>query len=114
MLRLSYGDVAFLFTGDAGREAEASILDAGLTVQADILKLGHHGSPSSSSLQFLNSVIPQIAIYMTGEGATIPVYGHPDTIAALNEVGAEVYSTDVHGTIIITTDGETYTIDTEK
>ena len=107
----------FLFTGDASKKAEASILDAGLVVQADILKVGHHGSKYASSSQFLKSVKPKVAVYM-GNGIKNPKYGpkkpHPNTVAALKEVGAEVYGVDTHGTIMITTDGKTYTIDTEK
>lgn len=122
VLRLSYGNIAFLFTGDAATEAEASILEAGLEVQADILKVGHHGSPWSSSTQFLESVMPRIAIYMTGDPEARKLKSdwnfinkpNQDTIAALNKVGAEVYGTDINGTIVITTDGETYTVDTEK
>jgi beta-lactamase superfamily II metal-dependent hydrolase len=122
VLRLSYGNIAFLFTGEVATEAEASILEAGLEVQADILKVGHHGSPWSSSTQFLESVMPRIAIYMTGDPEVRKLSSdwnfinkpHPDTIAALNKVGAEVYGTDINGTIVITTDGETYTVDTEK
>jgi beta-lactamase superfamily II metal-dependent hydrolase len=117
VLRLRYGDVTFLFTGEAGKEAEANILEAGLGVQADILKVAHHGSTWASSPQFLKSVMPKLAVYMApekppnlGGGVKRP---HPDTIAALSKVGAKVYGTDTHGTIMITTDGKTYTIDTE-
>jgi beta-lactamase superfamily II metal-dependent hydrolase len=117
VLRLRYGNIAFLFTGDALKRAEANILEAGLEVQADILKVGHHGSMHASSPQFLESVMPKVAVYM-GPGIKNPTFGpekpHPDTIAALKEVGAKVYGVDTHGTIIITTDGKTYTIDTEK
>jgi len=117
VLRLRYGNVTFLFTGDAGKKAEASILEAGLGVQADILKVGQHGSKYASSPQFLKSVVPKVAVYMA-PGIKNPKFGpkkpHPDTIAALKKVGAKVYGVDTHGTIIIATDGKTYTIDTEK
>ena len=113
VLKLSYGNIDFLLTGDAEKEAEASILESGLTVQADILKVGHHGSRSSSSTQFLDAVEPEVAIYMAGEGNR---YGHPheETITALIKVGAEIYGTDIHGTIILTTDGKAYTLHLEK
>ena len=117
VLRLRYGNVTFLFTGDASRKAEASILEAGLRLQADILKVGHHGSVWASSPQFLKSVMPKVAVYMAS-GRPPKKYGipkpHPETIVALEEVGAKVYGADTHGTIMITTDGKTYTIDTEK
>lgn len=116
VLRLGYGNMAFLFTGDALKKAEASILEAGLVVKADILKVGHHGAIDSCSPQFLKSVVPEVAVYMaSGKGAKYSmIKPHPETIAALKEVGAKVYGVDTHGTIIITTDGNTYTIDTEK
>jgi beta-lactamase superfamily II metal-dependent hydrolase len=116
VLRLRYGNIAFLFTGDALKEAEAIILEAGLEVQADILKVGHHGAFDSSSRKFLKSVMPKVAVYMAP--GKPPKFGpqrpHPDTIAALKKVEAKVYGTDTHGTVIITTDGKTYTTDTEK
>jgi len=113
VLSLSYGKVDFLFTGDAEKEAEESMLDAGIVPEVEVLKVGHHGSSSSSCIEFLSTVRPDIAIYMAGEGNR---YGHPhdETIVALSEVDAEIYGTDVHGTIIITTDGETYILQLEK
>lgn len=112
VLRLSYGSIDFLFTGDAEKEAEASILGAGLIVQANILKVGHHGSRSSSA-RLLDAVRPKVAIYMAGEDNR---YGHPheETITALTKVGAEIYGTDIHGTITITTDGKIYERHLEK
>lgn len=113
VLRLSYGEIDFLFTGDAEKEAGASIIEAGLTIQADILKVGHHGSKTSSSSQFLSLVKPVVAIYMAGEGNR---YGHPhdEAITALLEVGAEIYGTDVNGTIIVITEGKSYTLQLER
>ena len=109
VLSLSYGQVDFLFTGDAEQEAEASMLSAGIVPDVDILKVGHHGSRTASSLQFLHAAKPEVAIYMAGVGNS---YGHPhqETICNLREVGADIYGTDAHGTIIITTDGATYSI----
>jgi len=113
VLSLSYGEINFLFTGDAEQEAEASMLTEGIVPDVEILKVGHHGSRSSSSTQFLDIVKPLLAVYMAGEGNS---YGHPhqETIAALDEVGAEVCGTDIHGNIIITTDGKGYTKQLEK
>ena len=113
VLRLSYGSIDFLFTGDAEKEAEASILQSGQPLQANILKVGHHGSKTSTSAEFLNTVKPQMAIYMAGKGNR---YSHPyqETIDALTKAGAKIYGTDINGTIIITTDGKKFAIDTEK
>jgi competence protein ComEC len=109
VLSLSYGQVDFLFTGDAEEEAEASMLAAGIVPDVEILKVGHHGSSTASSIQFLQAAKPECAIYMAGQDNS---YGHPheETIISLCEVGAEIYGTDIHGTIIVTTNGETYSL----
>jgi len=111
VLSLSYGQVDFLFTGDAEQEAEASILVQSVVPVPDveILKVGHHGSRTASSIQFLQVAKPECAIYMAGQGNS---YGHPheETITNLCEVGAEIYGTDIHGTIIVTTNGVTYEV----
>ena len=113
VLRLLYGNVAFLFTGDTGREAEAGMLGVGETFEAQILKVGHHGSYSASSPSFLSAVGPQVAIYSCSLGNS---YGHPhvETIAALVEEGAQVYGTDQNGTVVVTSDGTAYQVRTEE
>jgi len=75
----------------------------------DILKIAHHGSRSSLFPMFLSVVQPEVAIYMAGEDNT---YGHPhpETISALEDIGAEIYSTDVCGTIIVAPNGTGYTV----
>jgi competence protein ComEC len=109
VLRLAVNQVSFLFTGDAQEDAEASMISAGLPLQADILKVAHHGSHTSSSPAFLDQVQPAAAVYSAGAGNE---YGHPhaETIAALTNVGAQIYGTDVNGTIAIQTDGNAYTV----
>lgn len=109
VLKLSFGQVDFLFNGDAGAGAEASMLSAGLIENTEILKVGHHGSKTSSTQAFLVAAKPEIAVYSAGVGNT---YGHPapETIARLQAVGASIYGTDVYGTIIVTTDGTTYNV----
>ena len=115
VLSLQYGNVDFLFTGDAEQEAEASMLVSAVAPVPDveILKVGHHGSRTASSHDFLTATSPEIAIYMAGEGNS---YGHPheETIAALTDIGAEIYGTDMCGTIIVSTDGKSYSIQTER
>jgi beta-lactamase superfamily II metal-dependent hydrolase len=109
VLSLSYGQVDFLFTGDAEQEAEASMLADAIVSDVEILKVGHHGSRTASSMQFLQAAQPECAIYMAGEGNS---YGHPhqETITNLCEVGAEIYGTDIHGTITVTANGVTYDV----
>jgi beta-lactamase superfamily II metal-dependent hydrolase len=108
---LSYGQIDFLFTGDVEQAAEASMLVQSIVPVPDveILKVAHHGSRTASSMQFLRVTKPECTIYMAGEGNT---YGHPhkEAIDNLCEVGAEIYGTDIHGTIAITTDGVTYDV----
>jgi beta-lactamase superfamily II metal-dependent hydrolase len=110
VLSLSYGEVDFLFTGDAEQEAEASMVGAGIVPDVEILKVGHHGSRTASSASFLAAAQPETAIYMAGVGNS---YGHPhaETISALQAIGASIYGTNVHGTIVVTTDGTTYNVE---
>jgi beta-lactamase superfamily II metal-dependent hydrolase len=115
VLSLSYGSVDFLFTGDAEKEAEGAMLVASdiPVPDVEILKVGHHGSRTASSPAFLASTSPEVAIYSAGADNS---YGHPhqETLAALARIGAKVYGTDVNGTVIITTDGETRAVAAEK
>ncbi|MEE8471164.1 MAG: ComEC/Rec2 family competence protein [Dehalococcoidia bacterium] len=111
VLALSYGQIDFLFAGDAEREAEADMLVQSIVQMpdVDIFKVGRHASRTASSLDFLRVIRPEIAIYMAGEGNT---YGHPhrETLSRLEDIGAEVYGTDVDGTITVVTDGEEYIV----
>jgi len=101
--------------GDAETEAEAKMLTQSVVPLPDceIIKVGHHGSKTSSSTQFLNLVKPELAIYSSKTGNS---YGHPhqETIVALDSIGAKIYGTDIHGNIAITTNGQTYDIQLEK
>lgn len=113
VLSLSYGQIDFLLTGDAERVAEARMLALGIVPDVEILKVGHHGSRTASSAQFLQLVKPECAIYMAGQGNS---YGHPhqETLTALAQVGAEVFGTDTCGTIVVTTDGRLFSVVPEK
>ena len=115
VLHLAYGDIDFLFMGDAEKEAEGGMmmLSSVRLPEVEILKVGHHGSRSASSADFLAITSPEVAIYMAGEGNTSR-YPHEETISALDSLGATIYGTDVNGTIVVTIDGETYTVESEK
>ena len=112
-MKLTYGDIRFVFTGDAGVKEEQLMIDSGANLQAEILHLGHHGSNTSTSNAFLEAVAPEIAIYSAGADNS---YGHPhaEVIAAAENAGAEVYGTDVNGTIIVETDGSSFRVVTER
>jgi len=111
VLSLSYGQIDFLFTGDVEQQAEASMLVQSVVPVPDVevLKVGDHGSRTASSMQFLQVIKPECAIYMAGQDNS---YGHPreEAIANLCEVGAQIYGTDIHGTVVVTTDGATYDV----
>jgi len=112
-MRVVFGDVAFVFTGDAEQDTEREMIARGHTLSAHILQLGHHGSRTSTSSEFLNAVSPEVAIYSAGSDNT---YGHPheETIARLLESDIDVYGTDVHGTVRVVTDGTGYEVYTER
>ena len=112
VLRLDYAGTSFLFTGDASKDNEAEMISAGLTLGADILKVGHHGSDTSTSAEFLSSVHPAVAIYSAGKGNS---YGHPnsDTLKRIINSGAQIYGTDVNGTIKVEVDETGYSIQPE-
>jgi len=100
-----YGMVRFLLVGDAERAEEDWLLAHHLDeLRAQVLKVGHHGSSTSSSDAFLDAVHPDVAVISVGAGN---MYGHPsnDVLRALARVGAEVLRTDEAGTVIVRTDG---------
>lgn len=111
LLRVVYNDVAFLFTGDCGESCESCVQDAEL--DADILKVPHHGSNAASSGTFLSRVTPEVAVISVGENNTYR-HPHPDAVERLEGIGAVVYRTDRHGNVVVTSDGTTYSIRTEK
>ncbi len=109
VLRLSYGNFAMIFTGDAETETEAEILRAKLPLGAQVLKIGHHGSRYATSDKFLNAVHPQAAIISCGAENG---YGHPSqpTLDRLKRSNIQVYRTDLGGEIAIVSDGNTFQI----
>ena len=111
--RLTFGNRSFLFTGDAEAETEREILTYGFDVSADVLKVGHHGSKTSSSEPFLRAVSPEYAVITCGDGRK---YGHPhdETVERLNVIGAKYYRSNLHGDIVFVTDGESLSVETQK
>lgn len=109
----TYGEVSFLFTGDAYRQEERLMIERADDLQADFLQLGHHGSNTSSDPRFVEVVNPSYAIYSAGADNS---YGHPhkEIVQLFQEKEITLYGTDVHGTIIVETDGITYNVTTER
>ncbi len=107
-LLVQNGNHKFLFTGDAGEEAEQEMLDSGMTLSADVYQAGHHGSKTSSSEDFLEAVNPTYAVISCAEGNE---YGHPhaQTLNTFRANGVKVYRTDEAGTIIASSDGKKLT-----
>ena len=111
--RLTFGERSFLFMGDAEKDVEEELLLSGRTLSADVLKVGHHGSNTSSSQAFLSAVAPDYAIVPCGVGNS---YDHPhaEVLSRLTKLGVTIYRADVHGHIAIVTDGKNLDISTQK
>ena len=109
VLRLTYGEDSFLFTGDAEESSEEEMISLDWPLTATVLKCGHHGSETSTSPAFLDAVSPQYAVISCGVDND---YGHPDAVKLekLEAAGAEVFRTDLQGTILASTDGSGVTM----
>ena len=105
VLKITYGDTSFLFTGDAEYECEHSLLDRWFDVECDVLKVAHHGSSTSSSYRFLREADPQYAVISVGKNNE---YGHPhdEVMSRLSDAEIPIYRTDLCGDIICKSDGE--------
>ena len=106
VLRIDYGETSFLFTGDAERSAEQAILNSNVNLSATVLKVGHHGSDTSTTYPFLREIMPQYAVISVGADNS---YGHPteDTLSRLRDADVTVFRTDLQGDIYCTSDGKT-------
>lgn len=113
ILKITYGETSFLFTGDAECDGEHTVLDCGADLSATVLKAGHHGSDTSTCYPFLRAVMPQYAVISVGAGNS---YGHPadDTLSKLRDAGVEVFRTDLQGDIFCSSDGKTVSFETQK
>ena len=113
VLRIVYGDTSFLFTGDAEREVEQAILNRGTNINSTVLKVGHHGSETSTSYVWLREIMPQYAVISVG---TDNSYGHPteDVLSRLRDAEVKTFRTDLQGDIICVSDGTTVTFTVER
>ena len=111
VLRTTYQNTSFLFMGDAEAEVEEAILQSGADIQSNVLKVGHHGSDTSTTSSFLSAVSPDAAVICCGAGNS---YGHPSQATLDKLAGIPVWRTDLNGTIYAMTDGETCRITANK
>jgi len=109
VLLFDHSDIEYLFTGDIDSTVESEIIARGTPIAADMLKVAHHGSNFSTSVEFLNAVQPFDSVISVGPNP----YGHPgvETLDRLQSMGSNIWRTDIHGTILITSeDGYTYQV----
>lgn len=113
VIRVCYGDTSFLFTGDAEYEDEQAAIASGMALKSTVLKIGHHGSSSSSSYAFICAVEPDYAVISVGSDNT---YGHPTerVLSRLHDADVSVFRTDMQGDIHCTSDGKTVAFDVRK
>ena len=116
VMRLSYGDVSLLLTGDIEQDVERYLIDAmGERLQSDVLKVGHHGSGTSTSQQFLRAVDPEAAVISAGADNR---YGHPhpDVVRRLEDAigGGNLFVTSQDGTVEFITDGSSLWVRTHS
>lgn len=113
VLKLTYNNISFLFTGDAEELAEYNILNTGYNISSNVLKVGHHGSYTSTTDEFLNAINPQYVVISCGKNNR---YGHPhkETLQKLKNSNREIFRTDEDGTIIFSTTGENLKVTKEK
>lgn len=113
VVRLVYGDVSFLLAGDMEKEAEAVLLKQQKDVKSTILKVGHHGSSTSSSPAFLQAVDPVAAVIMCGVNND---YHHPHagTLKKYEQRKIKLYRTDLQGSVVFTTDGKQFNVKVDK
>ncbi len=113
VLRIEYAGFAFLFTGDMESDAETELVDSGVELSADVLKIGHHGSDTSSSYRFLRAVAPTYGVISVGTGNQ---YGHPheSILSRLRDADVTLYRTDLQGDIICSVEGGKLVFTTQK
>jgi len=113
VLRVDYGQISFLFSGDAEAEAEKDILEAGFDISCTVMKAGHHGSDTSNSYLWLREADPAYVVIPVGEGNS---YGHPHEVvlSRFRDADAIVYRTDLQGHIVCHADGMDVTFETGR
>ncbi len=111
--KITYGETSFLVTGDAEKDEELEIIENGADLDCDVLRVGHHGSSTSSSREFLEAVTPEVCVISCGANND---YGHPHdkALKRISYQTDEVYRTDICGSIVMISDGENIDISYEN
>ncbi len=109
--KFEFGKTSFIFTGDAGFDSEEDMLISGANLSADVLKIGHHGSETSTSDEFFERVNPKISVIQVGQNNS---YGHPRAETLKKLENTEIYRNDLNGSIVINSDGENLSVSCEK
>ena len=112
VFRVTYGDTAFLISGDAEVQSEQDMVDSGVDLSADVYVAGHHGSASSSTECFLDAMSPSYVLVSCGTGNS---YGHPtaDMLQRVQDRGIKLFRTDLQGTVVAYSDGSSIRFNTE-
>ena len=105
IIRIQYGERSFLLTGDAEKEVEKRLSLEAENFQSDVLKVGHHGSRTSSTAEFLAKVQPKFAVISVADPSPFD-HPHPETMEGLGKIGAKILQTSKCGAITISTDGK--------
>ena len=113
VVRIDYGNTSLIIAGDAEETSEYMMIDSGMPLKADVLRVSHHGSTYSTSDAFLRAVSPSFAVISCGTGNS---YGHPHgrVLNALRKAGIELFRTDLQGTVRCVSDGRKVTFSTER
>lgn len=117
VVKLEYGSTSFLLTGDAEKKSEKEMLsfaeDSGISLKCDVLKVGHHGSSSSSTDSFVSAVSPKYA-FITCEKDNDYDHPHKQTLDTIKKYGVTVYRADLDGTVVFYSDGKSLTVRTQR
>ncbi len=113
VIKLTYRNIKILLSGDLGILGERRLLHIDADLESQILKIGHHGEKDSTSAEFLQKVSPEVAIISVSR---INKYARPhqQVLKRLHDGGAKIYRSDVHGNIVLTTDGNSFSVKTEN
>ena len=111
VVRIDYGETSFIITGDAEYTSEYMMVDSQFPLKADVLRIGHHGSYTSTTREFVEAVNPRYAVISCGKGNE---YGHPHQVVLNRLAGTDVFRTDLQGTILCVSDGTNIRFSLEK